>query len=268
MDRIVQLPVRFSPAHAEFCDVRNEADIFYKDMTLPLGTTQTAMVLVDCWDRHYLTSHAERGAMIAREHIAPALAACRDVGITIVHAPSPWVAKRYPDFRWKSAEGWEEPPMAMQPSDWPPADFRRREGEYAAFAKPAGAILASWKKMQPERRIIHDIAPVQGDYVVATGAELNQLCKEKGILHLIYAGFATNVCVLWYRDYSIMPMAARGYNIILLRDCTAALETWYTVAIVGGEARAAAILLVEMMMGFSTDSRDLISACREARVED
>lgn len=45
---------------------------------------------------------------------------------------------------------------------------------------------------------------------------------------MFYAGFAANICVQ-RRDYGVWAMLDRGYNIVLLRDCTTAIEhaeTW------------------------------------------
>ena len=42
-------------------------------------------------------------------------------------------------------------------------------------------------------------------------------------MHLIFAGFATNWCVLG-RDYGIRSMSRYGYNMVLLRDATTGVE--------------------------------------------
>ena len=69
--------------------------------------------------------------------------------------------------------------------------------------------------------------PRIGDCIVGTGAELQELCFDKRILHLIYVGFAANWCVL-FRDYGVREMSLLNYNVIILRDCTTAIENAYT----------------------------------------
>ena len=58
-----------------------------------------------------------------------------------------------------------------------------------------------------------DLAPAiklhSDDYMISTGNHLQRLLKHKGILHLIYAGFATNHCII-FRDYGIKAMSRRG----------------------------------------------------------
>ena len=48
------------------------------------------------------------------------------------------------------------------------------------------------------------------EFVVATGEPLHELARQLGIMHLIYAGFATNWCIL-NRDYGMWAMAQRGF---------------------------------------------------------
>jgi len=97
--------------------------------------------------------------------------------------------------------------------------------------------------------------------VVADGRQLHDLCEEKGILHMLVAGFATNWCIL-NRDYGIRAMAARGYNCILLRDATEGVEFPDTL-----ETRFAteiAVREVEQMHGFSASNDDFYAACDAA----
>lgn len=68
----------------------------HREWTLPLA--QCALVMVDCWDQHVVVSHLERGGRIAQRHILPVLEAFRDAGMLVVHAPSPEVADKYPQF--------------------------------------------------------------------------------------------------------------------------------------------------------------------------
>ena len=72
------------------------------------------------------------------------------------------------------------------------------------------------------------LGPEPEDFVVATGGQLHHLCRHQGIVHLFYAGFAANICAQ-RRDYGVWAMLERCYNIVLLRDCTTAIEhseTW------------------------------------------
>jgi hypothetical protein len=110
--------------------------------TRTFSPEEVALVLVDCWDRHYLRSYVERTSQIIREKIVPVVKSCHEIGITVVHAPSPAQAKRYP--QWLQYAGDDDLFPHRAPAahpDWPPQSFRCRSGDYQQFAKPPGAVV-------------------------------------------------------------------------------------------------------------------------------
>lgn len=231
----------------------------------PLNPAETALVMVDCWDRHYLKSFLARSERIMRERLAPVRDACAEAGITIIHAPSPAQARKYP--QWLHYAGDEElfTKHTASPPDWPPASFRGRTGEYAQFAKQAGAVVQAWRVVESDqRRIAAELEPREDEFVVATGRQLHRLLRHRKILHLLYAGFAANMCVL-ARDYGMRAMHHRGYNTILLRDCTTGIEAHSTAA--EQNLLRAAILEAEMLLGFTASSADLMSAIQQSAAD-
>ena len=96
---------------------------------------QAALVMVDCWSIHPIVTHQQRAEQICAERIAPLVEACRKVGIAVVHAPSPPQAKLYP--QWTKYACDTELFGATGPApEWPPEEFRAKQGEYAQFARP------------------------------------------------------------------------------------------------------------------------------------
>ena len=197
------------------------------EMAWTLSTEEVGLVLVDCWDSHPVETHLERGGQIAKERILPAVQACRKAGIAVVHAPSPTQARLYAQWT-KYADERDLHGSTGPAPDWPPEDLRRRSGSYASFARPKEPRTQSIQEIRSKRRIMDFLGPEPDDFVVATGAQLHRLCRHRGIVHLFYAGFAANICVQ-RRDYGVWAMLDRGYNVVLLRDCTTAIEhaeTW------------------------------------------
>src|SRR5688572_25263005 len=70
----------------------------YKSVQVDVPSEEAALVLVDCWDDHVMVSHLERTAVICRERIRPLMEACRRIGVAVVHAPSPNVAHKFPQW--------------------------------------------------------------------------------------------------------------------------------------------------------------------------
>lgn len=75
-----------------------------------------------------------------------------------------------------------------------------------------------------DREAHHDCRPIEGEPVIESKEDLDEYLKEKGIDTLLYAGFATNMCVI-DRPVGIINMSRLGYEIILVKDCTTAVET-------------------------------------------
>lgn len=87
--------------------------------------------------------------------------------------------------------------------------------------------------------------------------ELDRYLRAHNIKTLIYAGYASNECVL-YRPTGIIKMKELGYSIILLRDCTTAIET--PESLDGEWANRMAINTVERQFGATTILEDLKAA--------
>ena len=254
----LELPLRYYRLGADPGQRTHEATCGHVEITWSVPTAEAALVLVDCWHDHYIVSHEERSGQIIRERVAPVAEACRQAGVTVIHAPSPTSVELYP--QWLQYAGDSELGfVARTPADdWPPAEFRQRTGEYAAYARPPERVIHDWVENRYHYRISEHLQPQEGDFVVATGAQLHRLLKHRKVLHLIYAGFAANMCVP-YRDYGMRAMKDRGYSIILLRDCTSAIEAAETLP--DFSLTRAAVLNTEMTVGHTTTSEALIGAC-------
>jgi len=245
-----------------------ESSFHYETWPVTIAAREAAVVLVDVWDRHVITSHAARTAEIARTRIAPALAAARAGGITVIHAPSPVQARRYPQWA-RYADEWDASapairswPLVEATGDWPPPAFQRRAGRFAQFRRPFATTVSGPRGEREGRVIDPSVGPEPGDFVVATGEQLHRLCAARGILHLFYVGFAANICIP-FKDYGMRAFHARGYHTILLRDCTTAIEGHDTVDDLAGTRQA--IRELEMAgIAATITSDELVAACAPA----
>lgn len=220
------------------------------DWTIPLE--QVAIVLVDVWSGHYLKDTAARADEIIDERFVPLLAGCRNAGLTIIHAPSPPQAIGHPNH--VAIAEPEKPATARD--HWPPATFRSKSGPYQSYHRPVEPREPEIRKVRNGLTIHPKVCPVGNEPVVATGDELHAVCKQKGVLFLLFAGFNTNACIL-VRDYGTLAMSQRGYEVILLRDCTTGMESPEsrpTMAQTNG-----AILFLEMFGQYSTTSGDVLT---------
>jgi len=252
--RILDLPCRYYRVYTDpeiSCD---EDNFHFVERQLSLPIEQTALVLVDVWSTHYIDSWLQRATEITRDRIVPLLQAARQAGVTIIHAPSPFVVERHhPGFT-------PEPNPPAESSAWPPPSFRGiyRSGEHADFGRNREPRLQdAIARYETELKITDQVAPLPGEQIIATGNQLHELLTERRILHLVYAGFATNWCVIG-RDYGIIAMNERGYNILLVRDATTGVEFHDSVEEL--TATEIAIREVETKYAWSTTTDAFIAA--------
>jgi len=222
------------------------------DWKIPLS--QCALVLVDVWQRHYIREPEERAERIIDENLLPLMKACRFQGLEIIHAPAPEAARIHPNYI-NTPEG-----TVPKTDDWPPRAFRSLSGEFSQYRRP---VEPREKERQalPPLRIHPKVEPTAGEIVIATGEQLHQYCKTKGILFLFFAGFNTNACIL-SRDYGTIEMAKRGYQVLLVRDCTTGMESAESQATLA--QTNGAILQLEMFGQYSVTSREIISGFEKA----
>ncbi len=220
------------------------------DWTIPLS--QVGLVLVDVWDHHYLKDTEARAEQVIDKNLLPLLTACRLAGLSVIHAPSPVQAMGHPN--WVTLGDQAQPAAAHD--SWPPPEFRSKSGGYQAYRRPVEARQPELQQLSATRQLHPKIQPLAGEAVVATGNELHLHCKQQGILFLLFAGFNTNACIL-VRDYGTLDMSRRGYEVILVRDCTTGMEsreTQPTMAQTKG-----ATLFLEMFGQYSIASEEIMA---------
>ena len=227
-----------------------------REVSMPLPVAQTALVLVDIWNTHFIESWRERAEHVTVAAIVPVLAAAREAGLTIIHAPSVRVAAQYPQVQCYRSTAETAP---APPSQWPPAAFRSRTGPYAVYRNPREQVPGRPSQWADRLAMSPHIDVQDGEVVVATGAQLHALLQDRRILHLLYVGFATNWCVLG-KDYGIRAMKDRGYNPVLLRDATTGVEFPDTLDTL--QATELAVREVEQQHGFTVSNHDFLTACR------
>jgi len=256
----IEIPVRYGREITERDCQSHETNLGYGALNWTLPIDETALVLVDCWGDFPLGSFVERAGEACKTKIRPVLEACRDLGVAVIHAPSPAWAANYPDFQYRPQPDAGTADQS-ETVDWPPDGFTAEAGDF--FVPRAGAepvYSEWWKAHYPDNlKISSYVEPAGDDLVISTGDELHAICCERHIKHLVYAGFATNICVL-YRDYGVMAMKKRGYNIIFIRDATTAVESSETVD--GLWAMRSAIFYIEIKVGVTVTTDGFLHACR------
>ena len=121
-----------------------------------------------------------------------------------------------------------------------------------------------WETDPPEFRFSKLVEPKQGEYVVRKQMYsgffdtcLETLLRNLRIKNLIVVGFAANACV----HGTLNDALYRSYRIVLLRDCTAAME--YHDTMEDQTITRYIVRHVEAFLGYTATSHDFVRACEE-----
>ncbi|MDA0748488.1 MAG: hypothetical protein O2954_18370 [bacterium] len=240
MGKVLRLPAHYYRQHdaALDKDIPGRGYAGWSSRVLDVPMEKTALVCMHAWnpglvdeipagpDSPYagwfrVVEYFSRATEISKKVFPPLFAAAREAGITVMHVGS---SESYTDRH----------------------DEYRRIKEMAGSPpeRPAGAVDDPLKSQwQTERNMLtqgahnkKDITegfklvnfppqamPAPGEPVVINSHQLNAACREKGIWHLIYFGFAINWCLL-ASPGGMIDMSRMGYVCSAIRQATSAVE--------------------------------------------
>lgn len=252
-----------------------ESNFHHYTQMMTFAPGEVAFVMVDLWNTGFGPeplshlgweaeynagkSFCDRAGEIEVERILPMLSACRDRGITVVHAPTRDIAVKHRQWEELATEEEKHPPVAPPgTADWPPQEWVSacRE-EHMNLFRTEEWITNYYQHVRPNQDIPAPLQPVDGDLVISSGDMLHRLLAQRRIRVLFYCGFATNMCLI-DKPGAIRDMATRGYLPILMRDATTGTENAETVD--GLWITRVMVDQIEMLWGYSITTREFLEA--------
>lgn len=195
--------------------------------------SKTAVIVCDMWDLHHCLNATRRGAEMA-PRMNRVLHTARDMGATIIHAPSSCTAayadhparkraqstpraKSLPEDIGKWCYKIPAEEKGVYPIDQSNGGEDDDPAEHAEWAKKLTEMgrnpKAPWKS-QTDALDIED-----EDFISDDGEEVWSILEHKGIDNVVLVGVHTNMCVLG-RPFGLRQMSKNGKNVVLMRDMT------------------------------------------------
>lgn len=181
---------------------------------------ETAIVVVDMWDKHHCRSAEQRVGEMAPK-MNETLKQARKKGILIVHAPSNCMEAYTGTASRRRAQvaPQVEAPITFQWNNFDPA----REAPLAEHLEKAGCSCDTAEPCGPSERVWTRQTPLieidDADAVSDDGQEVYNLFMQRGIKNVIIMGVHTNRCVLG-RPFGIRQLVHLKMNVVLCRDLT------------------------------------------------
>ena len=170
---------------------------------------RVGVIAVDVWNFHWCKTATMRvDAIVPR--LDAALEAARSMGMTVMLCPSD-VVENYAGYPQREAVfGIPRVPLpALLDVQCPPVP----DAGGCACGKERCAVNYGWDGMHPALRI------GASDLMPDTQAEVYAICRQRGLTHLLYVGFHTQVCLLG-KPMGLKAMKAAGVKCVLARDMT------------------------------------------------
>lgn len=248
-------------------DVPEEGFGGWKQEPLEFSLDHTALVVMHAWDggtrEEYpgwwrCVPYLARSEVILRDVFPPLLAAARASGLSVFHVVGGGdYYKDLPGYRHAVALAGDAPPALEQiPRD----DARRRLDAFRSAKVFVGAHNAEDVRRGFARLdFAAEARPADGEGIAENSPQLFALCRERGINHLVYCGFAVNWCLL-LSPGGMAEMHGRGMMCSVLRQAVTAVENRESAR--QEWCKELALWRVALAFGFVFDVADFLTALR------
>lgn len=241
----------------------------WKQQTLEFDREHTGVVVMHAWDAgdpetfpgwFRAVEYLPRSRVICRRVFPRLLGAVRAAGMPLFHVVGG--GDYYRDFPgYKRAVSLAEPEPPAPPQIPPDPAFEKLQAFRFenVFYGPHNAedIRRGFEQVgfPPEAR------PHGEEGIAENGNQLYALCRERGVNHLVYAGFAINWCLL-LSPGGMHEMSGRGLLCSAFRDATTAVENKESAR--QQWAKELALWRVALAFGFVFDVDEFLAAVRGA----
>ena len=262
----ISLPVEYyQQFDADFeRDVPAEGYGGWQQAEVEISRSHTGIVVMHAWNTgtreefpgwHRIAEYIPRADRICREVMPKLLAAVRQAGLPVFHVVGGGdYYKDCPGYKRAvelAGPAPEQPVVEADPILKQLQSFKREHSNPGLHN--AADVSAGFAHLD----FAPNTKPVGDEGVAEDGRQLFALCREAGVNHLIYSGFAINMC-LQNSPGGMIDMARYGIMRSVLREAVTAVENKETAE--DELAKEIALWLVAVNAGFVFDVEALVAA--------
>ena len=190
----------------------------------PITTVETvdprkiAVIAVDCWHYHWCRTWRNRaGSLMPRFNYS--FDAARKLGMTFIFSPTNAVRDLNESVQRKNTLALADSPLPALSNLPDPYPGNLRFGMCECGLGDDCHYTNNVNNQHPDLKMTGD------DYIALTQQEAYNVLKHRGITHIIYTGFATNMC-MWGKPTGMKFMRQFGFRCMASRDLTEAITRY------------------------------------------
>lgn len=265
---IIQIPTKFYRQYDADWTQENPAQHYqgWDTAMLPLDLSHTAVVLMHAWDcgapQQYpgwyrAVDYLPRQTQICTKVLSVLLRAVRQSELSLFHVVGGGdYYKNCPGYHHATALAGTAAPL---PTAAPDDTVRALLEFHTQQVSPGAHNLADIEAGNKKINFFPGMFPEPGEGVAENAAQLFALCREKGINHLIYTGFAINWCLLMSPG-GMVDMSRYGLLCSVIPQAVSAVENAESSA--GQGHKEEALWRVSVGFGYVYDIEPLMNALK------
>jgi hypothetical protein len=206
-----------------------------------------------------VVEYLPRAIEITQKIFPPLLSGARAAELTVIHvASSESYTSGYPEYQRAKALAASAGVRPQSSPEGAVDDPLRRQWQEERRRQMYGAHnLAHIQEGSRHLDFASQALPAANEPVVIDSEQLNAVCRERGIWHLVYIGFAINWCLL-ASPGGMVDMSRMGYVCSTIRQATTAVEN--RESCVAEWAKELALFRVALMFGYVFDLDPMLEA--------
>jgi nicotinamidase-related amidase len=173
------------------------------------------IVTVDAWHYHWCRTWRNRASSLI-PRFNHSFDAARKLGITLIFSPTEAMRDLHASPQRKNTLAARNHPVPSPATMDDPYPGALRRGGCECGAGESCYLAHNVNNQHP------DLWMDPSEYVAVTQQEVYNILQDRGITHVIFAGFAANIC-LWNKPTGLKFMRQFGFRCMVARDLTEAI---------------------------------------------